>query len=905
MQYYPCMGKISASEAAQVGIGIQREMASSVTYTRKVLILAGAALSGYVLLVVVFTALFIVNPLRTAKWLGIIKTKTNASLTQENRNKQVLGVETSAEQERNSLIQTVLQPIGKVSLGLVRSINPHSYAQVSKVAILDTNDVLGLDTSGEIIPKRPINLPDSSLLQVGSSGLVANLNSQYLQGRQPGTNPGDIAIIAQAPATGNNLLTLAATSGINSSITQGVTLTLAAGANITTTNNGAGTVTFATSASPTFTTINGLTLANNGTNTLNLAAGKTLAVNNSLTFAGSDGTTITFQGSDTYIGRTTSDTLTNKTISGLSNTISGLTNASLANSSFTTSGNSGSGSVALGGSLTFTGSGTTNVVASGSTLTFTSAEVDTLQSVYGRGNTITTTTGNGIIVDSSGATVTGIINGLKINAPTTIPSTGTYNSLNLGTSTSSSANSYDQATIAVGNFASTSQQNFSTLNITNGGTGFLDAELIRGFINFQGMNTLYDDFTSKSLNTADRWTSTSVGAGSNCSILAGGLNGLFRMHSGAGTNRGCELTTRAIGSLTSGYYQRSNNPIFETKLKIDTATNARIFAGFTDTRITAPSGINPGTNHAYIGKRALNSTWSCVTDDGGPTETTTDTAVTVVANTFYRLRVELRSGTTPETICTIDDGTTVTRTVVTATQPLSTSPMDVYITLKQGDAVAKNMDVDYVRAWQTDGNLAAASAAIDTTTTLEDAVASGSGSLARPLASSIDSFLKKLGEFFGNVIFHADVTFLGRPTFNKDTAGQALIKQGDSQVSIDFKKEYTSKPVVNVSVNMEGTVKPDEIPRFAVYDLSAKGFKIKLSQAVNFDLNFSWIALAINGDNMSTSAVSEPAILSPTPTLPAGTPQAQTPTPTVPPGQTPTLGEPTPSLASPSAKPSP
>lgn len=48
--------------------------------------------------------------------------------------------------------------------------------------------------------------------------------------------------------------------------------------------------------------------------TLAVANGKTLTASNTLTLAGTDATTITFQGTDTYVGRGTTDTLTNKTL---------------------------------------------------------------------------------------------------------------------------------------------------------------------------------------------------------------------------------------------------------------------------------------------------------------------------------------------------------------------------------------------------------------------------------------------------------------------------------------------------------------------------------------------------------------------------------------------------------------
>ncbi len=114
-------GLTLSEEAAQVGTQIQHEIVSSVTFTRKVLILAGAALSGFILLVAVFAALFIVNPLQTAKWLGIAKTKGNISLTQENRNSRVLAAETSPQENQSSPIQAFLQPVGRFSLGLVKT----------------------------------------------------------------------------------------------------------------------------------------------------------------------------------------------------------------------------------------------------------------------------------------------------------------------------------------------------------------------------------------------------------------------------------------------------------------------------------------------------------------------------------------------------------------------------------------------------------------------------------------------------------------------------------------------------------------------------------------------------------------------------------------------------------------
>lgn len=109
----------------------------------------------------------------------------------------------------------------------------------------------------------------------------------------------------------------------------------------------------------------------------------------------------------------------------------------------------------------------------------------------------------------------------------------------------------------------------------------------------------------------------------------------------------------------------------------------------------------------------------------------------------------------------------------------------------------------------------------------------------------VSNLFKETVEFFGNVIFQKDVNFLGRLTFNQDTAGHAVIKAGTDEVEVNFEKEYTKNPVVIVSVNLETGINGDEIPAYAIYDLSTKGFKIKLAKEATSNLSFSWIALSV------------------------------------------------------------
>ena len=72
---------------------------------------------------------------------------------------------------------------------------------------------------------------------------------------------------------------------------------------------------------------------------------------------------------DTVVGRATTDTLTNKTINGSNNTISNIANSSLANSTLTFAGDSGSDSASLGETVTIAGG--TGLTSAGTSNTIT------------------------------------------------------------------------------------------------------------------------------------------------------------------------------------------------------------------------------------------------------------------------------------------------------------------------------------------------------------------------------------------------------------------------------------------------------------------------------------------------------------------------------------------------------
>lgn len=143
---------------------------------------------------------------------------------------------------------------------------------------------------------------------------------------------------------------------------------------------------------------------------------------------------------------------------------------------------------------------------------------------------------------------------------------------------------------------------------------------------------------------------------------------------------------------------------------------------------------------------------------------------------------------------------------------------------------------------------------------LEQLSASGALVISKPTEFKGTSIFSEIAVFFKNVILAGDVLFEGRPTFNKDTAGFALIRKGESRVTVGFEKQYASQPIVAASVVLneqlteDGTIKDTSADEFrllnAKYGLlltrkSTKGFTIVLNKAAEEDMHISWFALAV------------------------------------------------------------
>ncbi|MEK7154302.1 MAG: hypothetical protein AAB792_01975, partial [Patescibacteria group bacterium] len=121
-------------------------------------------------------------------------------------------------------------------------------------------------------------------------------------------------------------------------------------------------------------------------------------------------------------------------------------------------------------------------------------------------------------------------------------------------------------------------------------------------------------------------------------------------------------------------------------------------------------------------------------------------------------------------------------------------------------------------------------------------------------------FVNSVGKAGDAMAILSDVIFFGRPYFNSDTAGFALIKKGAKSADVAFEREYLEQPIVNANISVEASDSLSEEEIFAnniqylVTKKTAKGFTIVLNKSAPDDVRFSWIALAVKNPKIFSSA---------------------------------------------------
>ena len=159
------------------------------------------------------------------------------------------------------------------------------------------------------------------------------------------------------------------------------------------------------------------------------------------------------------------------------------------------------------------------------------------------------------------------------------------------------------------------------------------------------------------------------------------------------------------------------------------------------------------------------------------------------------------------------------------------------------------------------------------------------------------SFFSNTTSFAGDVTFAGKTEFALPPLYNKDSAGYALVKQGDRRAKVVFANPYIATPVVNTSVTFEDTdnigdaeaqtLFTDDI-RFIIIGKDKTGFTILLNKQAPRDIRFSWNALSVKDPTIFES-VFEGLIIDPnTPPTDPNTPPTDPNTPPTDPNTPPT-----------------
>lgn len=91
-----------------------------------------------------------------------------------------------------------------------------------------------------------------------------------------------------------------------------------------------------------------------------------------------------------------------------------------------------------------------------------------------------------------------------------------------------------------------------------------------------------------------------------------------------------------------------------------------------------------------------------------------------------------------------------------------------------------------------------------------------------------------------------DAIITGTLTVGVNTAGTAMVRAGDNQVTVTFNGPYASTPKIIVT--------PDDFVEYRVQQKSATGFVIQLKDPATTDTHFDWVALVQDQDTLYQSS---------------------------------------------------
>jgi hypothetical protein len=133
--------------------------------------------------------------------------------------------------------------------------------------------------------------------------------------------------------------------------------------------------------------------------------------------------------------------------------------------------------------------------------------------------------------------------------------------------------------------------------------------------------------------------------------------------------------------------------------------------------------------------------------------------------------------------------------------------------------------------------------AVGTFTVDLDAFVKGSLAVNGQAQFNGESIFNNLATFAKPVVFSDDVIFNGNVAFNNNTGGYARIGIGKQSVHVAFTKPYSQAPVLSVTQGNGSYAK------YSYQNVTTDGFDIVLELPATQELNFSWIALNVNGAN--------------------------------------------------------